>query len=352
MTNCTFTKSLTVVAVLGLFLAVGNPLAKADPVSVDPNMLALRAGHNVHLEAGVTVRGAIAAGNDVKAGQFANLRSIYVDDDIDLDRYATVRGTVLANDKAKADQGLNLIGSWTAKSVYFARDAHVVGNVTAGTGSLHVDRGATITGTSGRVGSAIDTFIMPSMGPEPDPGRYGSTNVREGNNASTALAAGSYRDVKFGRESTVSLSAGTYTMKEFSIERDSTINIDTREGDVVLNVKGGGLKAGRDTVFNKIGDGKLVINVFDGDMKLERNSRIEAVVSVWGGNFKADRETMMTGSVAVTGDIHFGTDSEFNFAGMGMSGGEVPEPTALAILAMGGVFAVMRRRHYRTKKAC
>jgi len=376
------TRLVFTVGAFAAALTAGIPRAAADPVTVAAESLALRAGKEVSLGSNVSVDAAIAAGTSVSAGQGATLGDIYAGTNVWLDRYATVRGTVLANGSANADQGLDLIGSWTGKSVYFARDAKVVGNVTGGAGNVSIDRNASITGNivsnrsvwidrdstidgdarAGLTGSlgtghnvsisgsrdrgsfGYDSFSLPSMGDQPQAGNVGSQSVWAGRNSSTSLDPGEYRNLGFDRGATVNLSAGQYTLKEFWIDRDGVVNVDTTGGDVVLNVTGT-FGTGRDTVFNKTGDGKLIINVFDSNVWLGQGNQIEAAISVWGGSFGADQGTKLTGNVAATGDIWFGNGSQIIFSAFGQ-GAEVPEPTALAIVVMGGVLTVMRRRHH------
>ena len=374
-TNPALLKRLPLVMAVVAMSATHVP---ADTIAPDIESFTLYAKHNVTIGGRSVVRGRLGAGNDVSAGANVRLDDILVDDDIWLGTSAVVRGMVLANDKAEADSQLDFQGSgWAGKSVCLGQDASVTGRLAANTDGIAVSSRAqvvgditsnhnvyiagdsavhggvspglgkhlivgdnvTITGTVVSGHSPFDVFDAPGVPKKPHKDSCGKLNVSQGNNATTTLAPGAYKDVNmWGAETTLNLEAGTYTMHEFWIASGGTVNVDTTDGDVILNAHKD-FDTGSDVTFNVTGPGSLEINLFDNDVWLGHDTTIEADIRVWDGKFGAGDNFSLVGTVWADKDIDLGSGSTV------ASSSAVPEPSSLLLLTCGAALAVRRKRH-------
>jgi len=359
-----------------LAVALLAPPAAADTITVGLDDLAMRAGDAIWIGHSSVIGADIAAGGGISVDRDSSLAGLYANKNVWVGRDVTVAGRVLANTTANADRGLNLTGDWTGSSVWFGREADATGNVIARTGQISIDRdgriagnvlgnhniylaqntavagdvspgvgrsllrgsGVTIAGSTAPAPAAGDTFALPDVGPAPDRGVLGSSSIWKGNNTTTALEAGAYRDLGFGRHVALGLSAGTYTMKNFWMDREGRVTVDTTAGDVILNVHKN-FSTGHSVVFDKVGDGDFVINVFGSEMWLEHDAVLNAQVRVWNGDFGAGHDSMLTGSIWAGDDI-----SIDHGANVSLGARAVPEPGSLALIALGGVLMRQRRK--------
>ncbi len=367
---------LAMAGALAAMWAASSAQVAADAITPEIDQLVLWSGGDISLGSNVTLDAAAAAGQNFVAEPGALLESIYAAGDIDLGLNATVRGRVLANGVGFAAKGLDLVGDWTSQSVTVAMKAVIVGDVTAATGVITIDRNADVTGdvlgnsdisidknstvvgdarpgltgtlTLGRkttvTGSTepgavtADTFLPPSMGDRPDAGEVGSLEIRPGDGTTTILDPGAYSDVVLGNTATLGLSAGTYTVQSFSIADGGTVSVDTSAGNVVLNVQGS-FAAGSSVQFATTGAGGLVINVFDHNVGLGDNAVVDAAFRVWGGSFATGVDSALAGSYHATGDVSLGGGSSAQSGSV-----PVPEPAALSVIALGATLALHRRK--------
>lgn len=369
---------LALAGALSALWAASPAQVAAGPITPEIDQLVLWAGSDISLGSYVTLDAAAAAGQNFVAAPGALLESIYAAGDIDLGMNATVRGRVLGNGVGFAAKGLDLAGYWTSQSVTVGMKAVIVGDVTAATGFITIDRKADITGnilgnsdisidknstvvgdarpgltgtlTLGRkttvTGSTepgvvtADTFLPPSMGDRPDAGEVGSLEIRPADGTTTILDPGAYSDVVLGASSTLGLSAGTYTVQSFSIGDGGTVNVDTSAGTVVLNVQGD-LVAASSVQFATTGMGGLLINVFDNDVGFGDNAVVDAAIRVWGGSFATGANSALTGSYHATDSVSLGDGSSAQSGSLPVP---VTEPAALSVIAMGAILALHKRK--------
>jgi len=351
--------------------------ASADTIAPDIDSFTLYAGRNVTLGAGSVVDGPLGAGNDLSAGTDVSLNDAFVDRDIHLGARAVVRGTVLANRSAEAGSDLDFEGpSWTGwnvclgprasvvgrvasntggtaisshghvvgditsnYTVYIASDSTVEGNVSPGMGGhFIVGDNVTITGAVASGRSPFDVFEAPGLGDEPRRDACGTRNVSQGDGAVRTLAPGAYNDVDmWGADTTLTLSAGAYAICELWIASGGTVNADTADGDVILNVHKR-LAAGSDVTFDVTGPGSFEINLFDNDLRLGRDAAVEADIRVWDGSFRAEDNFSLVGRVWADKDIHLGGSPAVALPV------EVPEPSAMLLLTCGALLGIRPRR--------
>ena len=371
-----FFSKLALVGAMTALWAASPAQVAADAITPETDQLVLWAGSDISLGSDVTLDAAAAAAQDFLADPGALLESIYAGGDIDLGLNATARGRVLANGVGFAAKGLDLVGDWTSQSVTVGMNAVIVGDITAATGVITIDRNAdvignllgnsdisidknstvigdarpgltgtltlgkktTVTGSTEPGAVTADTFLPPTMGDRPDAGEVGSPEIRPGDGATTILDPGAYSDVVLGTSATLGLSAGTYTVQSFSMADGGTVNVDTSAGNVVLNVQGS-FAAGSSVQFATTGVGSLLINVFDHDAGLGNNVVIDAAVRVWGGSFATGTGSALTGSYHATGDVSLGSGSSAQPGSV-----TVPEPAALPVVVLGAILALHRRK--------
>jgi hypothetical protein len=363
----------TLIAVYSFVLLVALSV-QATTINVDE--LALWAGGTVGLGSGVTVNAAIASGGEISAGSRANLRSIYTENKIWLGNNATVNGTVLANKQAQAGSGLNLLGNWTGSSVSIGSNSNITGDIGAGTGkislgsntamfgdvlgnnSISIGSKSTITGDvrpgigykiskpsnvtitgSTQPGSfSFNTFDLPALD-QLQQSTIGTDNIYGPRYSTTTLLPDEYRDWSFDKNNTLNLSAGAYSLKNFWVDRDSVVNVDTSAGDVILNIAGQ-FSTGTNVSFSKSGSGNLFINVFGHNVWLEDNVKLSAVLKVYGGDFGVDKSAQLAGRFYATGDIWLGRNTQLEY----ISSQVIPEPSTLVIFAVMGLFLSCKKK--------
>jgi len=356
--------------------------AQALATPFDLEHAVLSAGGNLSIGNNVTIDAAITAKGNLSTGTKANLTSIYSASRIWVDNYSVIRGKVLANNTAEAGKNLDLIGDWTGKSAGFGNNAKITGDVVATAKPISIGNNAKITGnvngnhniwigsnssvtgdaspglgkrlSTGRnvtIGGSrdpapapVETYEGPFVTdlPEPSHGSAGSTSIWRGNNISYTLAAGAYKTVGFGNNVTLSLGAGEYTMKSFWIGNNAQINVDTSAGDVELNILGD-FGTGNKALFNKVGSGRLIVNVFNGgDVWLGNETVVAAQVAVWDGNFETGQSADLTGQFYATNNIWIGNNSNV------VLNNDVPEPSSLVLTCLGGLLMIKHRRRLKS----
>jgi carbonic anhydrase/acetyltransferase-like protein (isoleucine patch superfamily) len=369
--------NMTKIYVLACLIVTVFLVAGSQAATINIDKLGLWAGGSIGLGNSVSVDAAIAAGSEIYAGNSANFRSIYTENMVWLGNNATVSGTVLANKQAWAGSGLNLSGNWTGGSVYIGSNANITGDIGARSSSISLGSNASITGDilgnkniwignnstitgDARPGNgstlskgnnvtitgltqpgsfSFDSFDLPELD-QLQQSAIGTENISGEKYSVTTLLAGDYRDWCFDKNTTLNLSAGDYSLKNFSMNKDGVVNIDTSGGDVTLNVVGQ-FSTGRDVSFLKSGSGNLFINVFGHDVQLEDNVKLSATLKVYGGNFSADNAVQLAGRFYATGDIWLGCNTQLQYA---CSALPVPEPSTLAIFAAMGLFVSCKRK--------
>lgn len=358
----------------------------AGTITPDMRSLAIYSGKDIWLGSGSSVNADIAAVKSINSSSKTQLTGLYTEGNVWLSKENKVNGRVLANLQAEAADKLQFTGpSWTGKSVYMGRDANVTGEILAGAGDINLDRDAVVTGNlngnaniwidrngqisgdarpglNGRLDTGrnvtiggstdpsyadYDTVSLGSMGPAPDIKAYGSQDISGGRNAVVDLAAGDYRNVSlWGTDTQLNLSAGTYTLRDVWVGNRGTINVDTTQGNVVLDIHKD-FSVGNDVAVNLLGEGDLILNVYD-DVSLGKNVDLTGQVFAWNDGFSSENNLNFTGRIQAAGSVSIGSDGSVTY-----SGGHVPEPATLVLLSLGGAGLLwtkrFRRRHPPTK---
>jgi hypothetical protein len=266
--------------------------AAVQSSTIDIGDVGLWAGGTISMGSGVSVSGIAASGGGFSANSGANLGSIY-----------------------------------TEKDVWIGGNSMVSGDITAG-GSISVS-GVKISGTV----SQFSNFTLPKLDTL-EKTTFGTEDVYGKNNSVTKLLAGDYKDLSFGKNTTLNLFAGKYNFQSFWMDRDSTVNIDTSAGNVVLNLAGG-FSTSRNVKFSNTGSGSLQINIFGKDFWLGSGSSLSATLKVFGGNISTESSASLYGQAYATGNIWLGDRSQVEYHSFA---GEIPEPSTLAFLAVAGIY--------------
>ncbi|MFA5293049.1 MAG: hypothetical protein WC496_08460 [Phycisphaerae bacterium] len=277
------------------FVAVFTLTAQATTINIDE--LSLWAGGTIGFGNTVTVGGPVASAGNISAGNGTSLSSIYTQGNLWLGNNSVVSGNVLAN------------------------------------GYVHTGNNVLISGTSVSFGD----FVLPPLD-SLQQNAVGTNNIYGEKYSTKTLQPGEYRDWSFDKNVTLNLSAGEYNLKNFWMNKDGVVNIDTSLGDVVLNIAGQ-FDTGKSVTFTNSGSGNLFINVFGHDAWLGENTKLAAVVKVYGGDFGTDSSSDLSGSFYAAGNIWLGNNSQVVYSPVTV----IPEPASLALFVMMGFFLSGRK---------
>jgi hypothetical protein len=276
----------------------------------------------------------------------------------------------MANLSAGAGTGLNLHGDFAGKGVSIGTSAIIYGDVQSrqnsislsnnsaiygnvlGNGNIWLGNNSTvqgdarpgigknlsrgnnvvITGSTQPGSFTFDTFTLPALN-EFEQRAFGTVNISAARGSTTNLLPGSYRNWSIDKDSTLNLAAGDYVLREFWINKNSRVSVNTSAGDVTLYVNGD-FSTGSDVAFEISGTGRLFINVFDHDVWLDDNVSLSAAVNVFGGDFGTDSGARLTGSFFATDDVWLGSNSQLVFQPFITP---IPEPGSIAVFAATGL---------------
>ena len=367
---------------VGLIVLLAT-VAGADTIGVDQLVIFSEDG-KVTIDQDTVVYGDMAAKKQFEISQGVRTGSIFTEDSVDLDRDVIVRGRILANDDVSIDRNLDFEGSdITGDEVEIGRNATITGDVRArddleierdstvhgsllgnsritindntavygdaspGPGdSLILGSGVTVTGSTTPSSKIIPTFTLPEMPSEPSKPSFGNNNVQGSAESDIDLDPGSYKDLAISRDSVLTLHSGTYTFKSFWMDKRGIVNIDTSEGDVVINVHKG-FDTGQYVQFNPTGTGRVIINVYGTDgMSLGQSNVMRATVQIWKGAFGADQNFDLIGSVLAAGNIAVAQGASLFFSRGDGGYISAPEPSTLLVLAAGALLTLRRRRRH------
>ncbi|MHB0945746.1 MAG: hypothetical protein ACYC3B_01065 [Sedimentisphaerales bacterium] len=261
--------------------------------TIDIGSVGLWAGGTIGLGSEVSVNGIAASGGDFSASKNARLTSIYTEKSVWIDKGSVVSGDIIANGKIQAT-GVKIGGSV----------------------------------------SAFSDFTLPRLDIL-EKTAFGTEDIYGKSRSTTTLLAGDYKSLSFSRDTTLNLSSGEYNIQSFWMDRESTVNVDTSAGNVVLNIAGS-FSTSRNVSFANTGSGSLQINIFGQDFWLGSGSSLSAVLKVFGGNIGTDGSVNLAGQMYATGNIWLGNDSQFTYAPAIATA--IPEPSTLAFLAAAGFY--------------
>lgn len=259
--------------------------------TIDISSVGLWAGGTIELGSNVSASGIAASGGGFSASGGAALDSIYTEKNVWIGSGSAVSGDIIAN------------------SEIYASGVKVGGSV-----------------------NQFSDFVLPELDIL-EKNTFGTDDIYGKNNSTTTLSAGDYKSLSFGRDTTLNLSSGEYNIQSFWMDRESTVNVDTSAGNVVLNIAGG-FSTSKNVSFVNTGSGSLQINIFGQDFWLGRGSSLSAVLKVFGGNIGADSSVNLSGQLYATGNIWLGDYSQFSYT----PAAEIPEPSTLAFLAAAGFY--------------
>jgi hypothetical protein len=273
-------------------------LAQATTVNI--GQLGLWAGGTIGLGDNVSVNAPIASGGSISAGSNMNLSSIYTESGVWIGNSSIINGNILANGQVQIGNNVLIGGSVTSFGDFTLPVFGLIEQTTIGTNDI-----------------------------------YGVKN------STTTILAGSYKDFSFDKDATLNLSAGQYSLRNFRVNKNGIVNVDTSAGDVVLNVSGS-FSASKDVSFINTGSGNFYINVFGHDVRLDDSVKLSAVLKVYGGSIGVDDSVQLAGRFYATGDIWLGNNSTLSYLSY-TSTVPIPEPASLVIFAIMSFYCLIAK---------
>ena len=270
----------------------------------------------------VVLAAAIGQGSTIDIGSVG----LWAGGTISLGREVSVNGTAASGRDFSALSGTNLTSIYTEKNVWIDRNSTVSGDIIAN-GKIQV--------SGVKVGGSIEEFsdfVLPKLDIL-EKTAFGTKDIYGKNNSTTTLLAGDYKSLSFSKDTTLNLSSGEYNIQSFWMDKESTVNVDTSAGNVVLNIAGS-FSTSQNVSFTNTGSGSLQINIFGRDFWLGSGSSLSAVLKVVGGNIGIDNSANLSGQMYATGNINMGNGSQFEYT----PATAIPEPSTLAFLAVAGLF--------------
>jgi len=354
--------------------------ASAETVDIDALLLFSKT-KTIHIAKASFLEGAIAAKDNITLAKETHSTDVYSEKNITYGKNVVARGRVLANKTISIGKNFDYQGqAVTGKDVSVGRDASVQGDIEARrdidvgrrgvySGSLLADRDieignrvtvfgdaspglkgdltlgqdVTITGSTLPSAKTFGSFELPTMPPKPSKPKFGKDDLYRPAESTTTLDPGAYRDISIERDSVLNLRSGTYTFKSFWMDKRGTVNIDTSDGDVVINVHNG-FETGAYIRFNPTGQGRVVVNVFGGNgVYLGKGNMMQANLYVWNSHFATGRELDFSGTIWAHKHISIGDTSTLTYAS-GYAGYPIPEPLTASLLLAGTGLMLRRRR--------
>ena len=330
------------IALLGMAVLVSWTGA-VDAAVIGLDELALYGGTGLILDKNVKVAGPVAAGKKgFYAGQGASLQDVYSAGSALFGKDAAVVGNVYANSSGGAGKNFSLSGDFNSgKDVVFDSDANILGDVTA-KGHIWFGRESNVAGNTTPRSADVDLWEGLAFPEAPD-GNPGGESLWLPKHSEKGIEPGRYGRWTIDADSAVTLTAGVYDIKDVWIGKESKINLDTTDGDIVLNVFGK-FSTGTKVAFNWLDeDHDVLINVIDHDMYLGTHNQLDAHVTVYGGSFGALAYGSLGGTFLASENAWLGKETGVEFRPCAV---QVPEPGTLGVLALGGmiVASVTRRR--------
>lgn len=326
----------------------------------------IRGGKDVILARDVTVSGSIHAGDDLRADRDTAIAgNVYVRDDAAVGRGVRVGEIHVNGDSLSVGRSATTASLYGAKDVNVERDATVQGDIHAGD-DVSLNRGVTVQGSVTYVdsfwqhssatvagGSAQGTPDAPQAQADPDawqgakrtqPGfSHGSADLSFDSHTTAGIAPGTYRDLWAGHDATLSLAAGQYEFRDVWLDAKTKILADTTGGDVVIRAADD-FGLARDCQVQVVGDGQVWIYAAD-NLDIGSGGRVRANLLAFD-DMSVDRNAGVEGILYAHGNLELGDCVTISAGGAPEA---VPEPGTLALLGLGavGVLFRRRRRHVR-----
>jgi hypothetical protein len=139
--------------------------------------------------------------------------------------------------------------------------------------------------------------------PPPPTNAPGSSDTAFGNNVTTTIAPGAYRDLAAGNAFVLNISSGTYVFRNWTAGNSTTINADTSGGDINFIVTGA-VSAINNFVLNKTGGGTVTFRIVTGDFNTNNNaSQLNASIIAYNGVISFGNNTAVVGVLWARGNI-------------------------------------------------
>jgi hypothetical protein len=186
-----------------------------------------------------------------------------------------------------------------------------------GTDSLS---GVTVEGPVGQQVPGVSLPPPPTTSP-------GTADTVFGNNETTTIAPGSYRDLTAGNAFVLNISSGAYVFRNWNAGNSTTINADTTGGDIEFVVTGA-VSAINNFVLNKTGAGTVTFRIVTGDFVTNNNaSQLNASIIAYNGAISFGNNTSVVGVLWARGNITVNS-------GTILMGASPATPTGTARLSM------------------
>ncbi|MFP4053904.1 MAG: PEP-CTERM sorting domain-containing protein [Phycisphaerae bacterium] len=332
--------------------------ASAREISQPVGSYSVYAGGSLSVDRNVEIGGAIGSAGDTWLDRDVSVDGdAYSGRDFTISRNVHVSGTAVLARDAWGDRDSSVGGMHAGRNAGLARGSAVNGHLAAG-GNVGMDRDAAVSGdmsygrsywmghgakVDGQIGKnsrEIDTWVAPEMSGAF--GGSGGSDLYYAGSSSEDLSAGSYGRLNASSGSTLRLTAGTYSFSRAYLGSGVQVQADTSGGNVVIEIADS-LSTDREVSFTNVGGGDLLVKTHGGAY-LARDNRLEGSLVDFGNGVSIDRNGHITGGVASSGNVWMGRDG---YVGGNLGGQVVPEPATAALVGIGGILTLLRRRRNR-----
>ena len=150
---------------------------------------------------------------------------------------AIVQGDIRARGFVQIKERALVQGDLVTKAgVQVKENARVEGDITAG-GSVEVKAGAVVTGTILQNQANVTAILPSDLGGKPILAA-GVTDVTVNSNQSSSPNPGAYGSLQVKEDATINFSTGQYSFSDIQIKERSTVNFDLASGPVYIDVAG------------------------------------------------------------------------------------------------------------------
>lgn len=195
-------------------------------------------GHGVRVHKDSTVAGdLVSAISKVKVDKATNVNGkVRAGGKIDLKKNVVVQNGVIGGDEVKLDQDVIVTGDvFATGDVDLKKDASINGDVCAD-GNVQLAQGASVTGSVACQPGVLT--IVPADLLSPATLAAGGSDIEVAKNGSLSLSPGSYGELRLKQNATLDLVAGQYAFEKVTVDKDSNINFNLTDGQIVVDIAG------------------------------------------------------------------------------------------------------------------
>ena len=246
-------------------------------------------GHGVRVHKDSTITGdLVGAISKVKIDKVSNVNGkVRAGGKIDLKKNVVIQNGVISGDDVKLDKDVSVTGDvFAAGDVDLKKDASVNGDVCAD-GDVDLEQGASVSGSV--VCQPGVLTIVPADLLSPATLAAGGQDIEVAKNGSLSLSPGSYGELRLKQKATLTLVAGQYAFEKVNVDKDSTINLNLTDGQIVVDIAGD-LKFQKKvttTITSQVGSASDVKFRAQSSIDLHKDSNLVGTYLALGGKKEA-----------------------------------------------------------------